>query len=336
MVAKISPAQNVAPLVSEAPLITVAICTRNRAIQLRQAVESVLTQWHEESELLVIDNASTDETPAMARAAAQSFPQVRILREAELGLSAARNTALREARGQYVIFLDDDAIAEPGWLAAYREVVLHPPTPDLAGMGGTVFPRYDVPTPWWLDPLANTLNWSEQPQEFRGRGHAWGCNFAVRRQLALKVGGFNPLLGRKGGAMGAHEESELLERIQQAGGRLWWVPQARIRHHVASHRLTLRANCRGEFCQGRSSALYRFRRGAGQKPRKAYRLGRALFTPFHCGICLLGTVAMFLIGRPMLGVQYIFRAARNAGFGWQTAWDLFRGAPPADSSGVRS
>ena len=336
MVDEDSPALHTASSIREAVLITVAICTRNRSTFLRQAIESVVIQLDDESEALVIDNASTDETPVVARAAAERFRRVRVWREDELGLSVARNTALRQARGQYVIFLDDDAIAEPGWLAAYRQLVLHPPTPDLSAMGGAVFPRYDCATPWWLHPLAFTLNRSEVAQEFSGRGHPWGCNFAVRRQLALDVGGFNPWLGRKGGGMGAHEESELLERIQRAGGRLWWVPRARILHHVASDRLTLRANCWGEFCQGRSSALYRFQRGTGPEPRTAYRLGRVLLTPLHCAVCLLGTVGMFLLGRPMLGVQHIFRAARNAGFGWQLALDLFRGTPAANSFSILS
>jgi glucosyl-dolichyl phosphate glucuronosyltransferase len=320
-----------APAGSGPCLLTVAICTRNRAGFLREAVESVLAQATADTQVLVVDNASTDDTETVARGFSR-HPGVSVLREPELGLSAARNTALRQARGEFVIFLDDDAVAEPGWLAAYRELIEHPPSADLAACGGAVFPHYATPTPWWLHPQAYTLNWSERAQPFREQGNPWGCNFAVRRDRARSLGGFNPRLGRKGGGMGAHEESELLDKLRLAGGRVWWLPQARIRHHVAADRLTFGANCRGEFCQGRSTAIYRFRRQPGRGragPGRWLRLGAA---PFHCLVCLAAAAGMMLTGRPMLAVQHLFRAARNAGLGWQLALDAFRRFPSPDDN----
>src|SRR2546426_8522794 len=103
------------------PLVTVAICTRNRAAFLEKAVHSVLRQITDNTEVLIVDNASTDETPKMAAQLAATNSCVTVCRENELGLSAARNTALVKARGKYVIFLDDDAVAEQGWLEAYHQ-----------------------------------------------------------------------------------------------------------------------------------------------------------------------------------------------------------------------
>src|SRR5204862_7722584 len=88
-------------------LVTVAICTRNRAPFLQRAIESVLPQLTPESELLLVDNTSTDDTPQIIARAA-THPQVRALREDQLGISAARNTASLNTGGKYVLYLGDE------------------------------------------------------------------------------------------------------------------------------------------------------------------------------------------------------------------------------------
>ena len=127
------------------PLITVAICTHNRAASLEKAVRSVLRQMTGDTELLIIDNASTDDTPVVAAQLVAANPRVEVVREDELGLSAARNAALKKARGQFVLFLDDDATAEPDWLAAYQRFLSAPPSAKIAVVGGAVFSEFEIP-----------------------------------------------------------------------------------------------------------------------------------------------------------------------------------------------
>ena len=309
-----------------APFITVAICTRNRSALLREAVESVLAQLRPDAEIVIVDNTSTDDTPEVSAAFAQSNASVTVAREAELGLSVARNTALRVARGEFVIFLDDDATAGPGWLDAYAGLFAHPPVANLAGAGGAVFPRYDGPTPHWLDPRANVLNWRPEPCAFQGRTGPYGCNFALHRARTLALGGFNPALGRKGKGMGAHEETDLLEKLRREGGVLWWLPQARIRHRVASERLTLRFQLWSEFSGGRSSALYRLQLQSGGLRRAGFRIGRALLAPIQCLLCLLAATATAPFERFRISAGLLIRGARNAGFGLQ----LLLGTGPAE------
>jgi glycosyltransferase involved in cell wall biosynthesis len=302
----------------EPPLITVAICTRNRAGLLRKAIESVVGQITGDAEILLIDNASTDNTPEITRSFAAKYPRVTAYREEKLGLSAARNTALRLARGQYVAFLDDDAVAEPGWLEAYRDCFRRPPVPLLAGAGGAVFPRYDGPRPAWIPPGANLLNWSTQAGSFQERGGPWGCNFAVHREQALAHGGFNPALGRSGAGMGAHEETELFWKLKRTGWAFWWLPTARIRHHVAGHRLTFWAQCRDAFSSGRFAARYRLELLPGGWGRRIwFRVGRALIFPWQCALGLVAAVLM-LPFRPLhKPASFVYRVARDAGFGIQ-------------------
>ena len=220
-----------------APFLTVAICTRNRADFLEKAVHSVLPQITDDTEMLIVDNASADNTPEVASRLAGANPAVALWRENELGLSAARNAALVRARGQYVIFLDDDALAEPGWLEAYRRFLISPSAERIAVVGGAVFPDYEVAPPKWLGAGAHQLDLGGTPKRVSARGGPWGGNSAYRRVAALQVGMFDTRLGRKGNSLAALEESDLNLRLLKAGYEIWWLPGAGIRHFVAASRL---------------------------------------------------------------------------------------------------
>jgi glycosyltransferase involved in cell wall biosynthesis len=282
-------------------------------------VFSVLPQITGDTELLIVDNASADETPKIAARLEDSNPFVTVCREIELGLSAARNTALVQARGKFVVFLDDDAAAEPGWLDAYRQFIGRPPSGNIAAAGGAVIPRYETLPPAWLDPRAHELRGSDRPHPFDARGGPWGCNFAVHRTRAIQAGGFNPAYGRKGRSMAAHEETDLFQRLNRAGYQVWWVPEARIRHWVAKERLTLSVHCRNMFSLGRSTARLRQQDRSGKLRRGGYFLVRLAVAPFHIVVCLLGGLAMVLLRQVRIAANMLFRSIRIAGFAYQLA-----------------
>ena len=101
---------------SESPKVSVIISTYNRAALLPRAVDSVLAQTYGDFELLIVDDCSTDDTPQVIAGFAD--PHVRALRhDANRGQPAARNTGIREARGEYLAFLDDDDEFTPSSLA---------------------------------------------------------------------------------------------------------------------------------------------------------------------------------------------------------------------------
>src|SRR5262249_22526262 len=155
--------------------------------------------------------------------------RVRSLREPESGLSAARNLALREARGRFVIFLDDDAQVEPGWAAAYRKFFLALPSDKIAVAGGAVEPDYEIPPPKWCRADVNRFDLGSDPRRIMEHRGPWGCNIAYDREAALQAGGFNRQLGRNGTSLGSHEELDLNLRLEDLGREIWWVPGAQIR-----------------------------------------------------------------------------------------------------------
>lgn len=312
-----------------APLITVAICTRNRAAFLQRAVESVLSQMTGDTELLIVDNASTDNTPEIAARLAAANPRVKAWREAELGLSAARNAALLRSPGRWVIFLDDDVVVESGWLNAYREFLSAPPADRIAVVGSLVLMDYETPPPKWLN-AAVKFDLGPVSKRISGQAGPWGCNIAYLRQAAIETGMFNKDLGHKGAAIGANEEIDLTLRLEKAGFEIWWLAGGNIRHFVAPERVRWGWRFRSQFNQGRASATMRLSRIYRKPFRLAYRLGRIVITPFHMLLCLLA--ALFSLPRQhgQTSAGYLLRSIRIAGTGWQLLvnWNSPGGGQP--------
>jgi glycosyltransferase involved in cell wall biosynthesis len=295
-------------------LITVAICTRNRANFLQRAVASVLPQMTTETELLIVDNASTDDTPAVAARLASSHPRVTVCREAELGISAARNAALKTAGGKFVLFLDDDDTAEPGWLAAYQRFLSAPPSKKIAVVGGAVFPYCETPLPKWVK-AGGSFDRGDSPKRLPYRDSPLCTNSAYSREAAIAVGLFDTQLGRKGNQMMSREESDLNLRLQDAGYEIWWLPDARIRQFVWASRFKFRAMTRAKFDDGRSIAIQRLKSRRRGWERGLYRVGRVVITPFHALLCLLAVLFTLPWRQRRMGL--FLRAVLIAGIGWQ-------------------
>jgi glucosyl-dolichyl phosphate glucuronosyltransferase len=299
------------------PIVTVAICTRNRAKFLQRAVESVVRQMAgDASELLIVDNASTDETPAVAARLAAAHPQMKVWREDKLGLSVARNTALKLARGRFVLFLDDDAMAEPGWLAAYQRFLSAPPSEKIAVVGGAVIPDYEVSPPKWVAPSHGRFDLGSVPLLMPGGGLS-GCNSAYCAKIARLAGLFDEELGYRGNTLIPREESELQERIVKTGGECWWLPGAGVKHHMARERLTIRGMAGSAFNAGRASAIHRLKTATSRRQRLFLRLSRLLAAPFHIMINLVQALFLFALARQAPAVGALCRVTRAAGWAWQ-------------------
>jgi glycosyltransferase involved in cell wall biosynthesis len=299
-----------------APLITVAICTRNRARFLQRAVESVLPQMTGETELLIVDNASTDNTAEVTARLAAVHPRLTVCRENEIGVSAARNTALKKARGQYVLFLDDDATAEPCWLAAYQCFLSASPSDRIAVVGGVVFPEFEVPPPKWIDPRMK-LELCQTPKRFPYRRASLPeGNSAYRRLVAMEVGMFDTRLGPKGETRGYREGSDLNLRLQDAGYEIWWLPDAAIRHVIHADRLNLRWVMYSAFKEGQSVAIQRLNEKKDGMHRALFHLGRLAAAPFHFAINLLAALILWPFNR-VKSVDLLKRTALILGFACQ-------------------
>ena len=194
-------------------------------------------------ELIVVNNASTDETERVLDTFVDRLPLRRVFEPAP-GLSHARNAAVRQASGDYVIWTDDDVLVDAAWLIAYERAIKR--WPEAAVLGGPVRPRFEGTPPPWLSANAQKIQAAFAARELGGEPFEltdddripWGANFVVRMR-EQKQFSYDPALGRKrsGGALG--EETAVIRAILKSGGVGRWVPDAVVEHWIPKGRQTI-------------------------------------------------------------------------------------------------
>lgn len=287
---------------SEVPLASVVVPTRNRAALLRDCLQSLRIQDYppERYEIVVVDDGSVDATAAVVAAVGRSGPPATVyVPERGRGLNPARNAGIAAARGDRVCFVDDDVEAPPTWLGALAAGMDR--HPEAGCFGGPIRLRLEGRPPrmcsW--ERLGETeldLGPDEIPVET-----VYGANMAVRRSALERVGRFDESLPLYG------DETEWNMRYRRAGGIIWYVPGAWLWHRRTADQLRFRALVRSRFRQGLGHGHYLWRAGAPAPLRGA--LLRMALNAGHAARrgCPLGCLA----------------AVRNAGEAWGTlaaAW----------------
>jgi hypothetical protein len=211
------------------PAITAVLCTYNRADSLRKAVRAILAQEGCNFELVVVDDGSADDTPAVL--AAVDDPRLRVVRRPNGGLSLARNSGLAAARAPWVVFIDDDDRAEPGWLATLVGQTSDP-TVGIACCGATVV-NADGEVLWIHHPAPFGAPYLIRYGPMVGSYLAG--TFAARTDLVRAAGGYLDGLGTR-------HQTELFIRML-AVARDWGlhmtsadVPLVRIEARTATER----------------------------------------------------------------------------------------------------
>lgn len=280
---------------------TVIICTYNRACTVQGAVESVLRQSHDGFELVVVDDGSTDETSSVM--AGFTDPRVQTLTRPNGGLSAARNTGLAAATGDWVIFLDDDDRPDQSWLevlAGYaddqvgliscgchhvdpsgrrigtREPQAHPLFPDVLGvfLAGTFAVRQALYES--IGGYAESIPTSHQTELILR------LLPELRRQELTAVSTSEPLVSIESRAPSDRplsQPEELLVGaeylIERHGSTLAAVPEVLADYHTVAGVSAVQI---GRFSLGRRHLIKAGRLG-GWKPKRAARLALASVPP---------------------------------------------------------
>ncbi len=257
------------------PRISALVCTHNRAPYLRKALRSLVDQTlpADQYEIIVVDNASTDETARLVRDEFGSVPNLRYVHEPRLGVSHARNTAWQRAAAPTVAYLDDDALAAEDWLerilAAFAEL---DETPGC--LGGKVDPIWEVPKPAWLPDyllvFLTVLDVADEPTEMPRGTYLYGTNSAFPRERLQEIGGYKADLGPIGRWHRSGEDTFVQKQLRAAGYRLHYDPRIAVRHHVQAARVTKRWLLRRMYWEGLSRArqkLHEKSPGAGGRLR---------------------------------------------------------------------
>ena len=262
------------------------------------------------AEFILVDNRSTDDTGRLLRDAAATLPGT-VLSEPRPGKSHALNTAIAAARGDLLVFTDDDVLPDPDWLVAFAEAAeAHP---DVGIFAGQIRPCWGADAPGWLATLADRglvggCTPADQTAGPYSEHRVKGANMMVRASL-LRGRGFDT--GRVnfvgGGAATGGEDSKLVHDLVAAGERVRYVPGARLRHILQPEETTLRFLLSRQVRIGRGNAAI-----TPLRPHRAAALAAGLV-----GYAVLAPLLWAAGGRAS-GVHQAMKAARRFGMlgGW--------------------
>jgi len=244
--------------VSDPRDITIILCTRNRAEQLRATLRSLAELRVPDGrsvELFLVDNGSTDSTNDACRAFQWPGVDVYHLSVAEPGLARGQNTALRRSRGQVVLFLDDDVRPPVDWISSISEPIL---SGEADAVGGGVRIPAAIKPPWTKPDheewLASTEHWEA------GREPVLiGSSMAIGRNVFAALGGFEENLAYAIDTLYSY-------RLVKAGFRLVLRHDIVTEHHVDASRFT-RAGLTGQAALRAEFHAFEIRHWSDWQPR---------------------------------------------------------------------
>ena len=220
-------------------------CTYNRAEHLPKTLKALCEQTFlgKNYEIVVIDNNSTDNTVEVCNEFINeyTFKQIRYFKEVSQGLSYALNRGIKEAKGEYIIYVDDDETIGKKHLELLNEYLIQFPDAELCA--SPVTPIYEERTPKWMSIFTQRLiggyfNLGKDVKildktRYPGTGHT-----IIKRELYAKFGTYNTELGRKGSSLMGAEDKDMAFRLIENNVTCYYFPDIPIYHHIPAYKLT--------------------------------------------------------------------------------------------------
>lgn len=207
--------------------ISIIISTYQRSDQYNRVVASLKSQLNKDVELVTIEGVA--------------------------GLAKARNIGWRKARGEYVAYIDDDAIATPHWIENILNFIkMHP---DVVAFGGPYSSSNQSELPAWIPTELTTMEVAAKKPRPILLPHEWltGTNMIFRRDTLKSLGGFDESLGVTPTRRAYGEETDLLIRLHNAGHEIWYDPKIKVLHEFSKQKQSLYFLLKDQFTHGLNS-----------------------------------------------------------------------------------
>lgn len=227
-------------------MISVILCTYNRDRYIYNVLHSIAigTLPSSEYEIVLVNNNSTDRTEDECRRFQADHPDIRFRYcvEPQQGLSYARNCGIRNAEGDLLVYVDDDALVNEIYLNTYADFFER--NKEAVAAGGPILPQYDgCEEPAWMSHytrqlITGKLYLGEHEREFPHDAFPGGGNAAYRKSVFDAVGLFNVELGRKGNSLIGAEEKDLFDKMTSRGMKFYYLPTAILYHLIPPKKLT--------------------------------------------------------------------------------------------------
>ncbi|WP_455635750.1 glycosyltransferase [Parabacteroides sp.] len=298
--------------------LSVVICTYNRGKYLPLVLDSLKKQQYPFSsfEILLVNNNSTDQTDKIIQEYQQANPTLPLtyITEYNQGISYARNRGVTESTGDIIVFIDDDETVESNFLQNVDDFFTR--YPDAGISAGPVIPVYESQKPQWLSHYTMRLVTGAYqkgnqikllpPKDYPGTGHA-----CFRKALFLKYGAFDTSLGRKGNSLMGAEDKDFFLRLMHGGEKCYYLPSARIYHHIPDNKLTNEHFKKLTYALGRSERIRTLNLG------KSAFYKRLLMEVVKWGASIILYLWFLLTGRISKGYKLLV-------FRWQVGKGLLR------------
>jgi glycosyltransferase involved in cell wall biosynthesis len=223
-------------------LVSIIVCTYNREKLLEKTLLSLVEQdlAGDAYEIVVVDNASSDNTRAVVERIAKSSGKIRYIYESRVGVAIARNTGARMSRGRYITFFDDDNVAD---VSCVRELLC--PFEEILPRPSIVAGRIDLDwegneRPLWFsdryDRWVSRYDFGDQPRQLTADDYIVTMNVAFDREDYLTSGGIREDLSRKGRMFITSGDVDLFVRMLSNGMHAYYQPSALAFHFVPKSR----------------------------------------------------------------------------------------------------
>jgi glucosyl-dolichyl phosphate glucuronosyltransferase len=238
---------------NQGPVVSVVICSHNRSADVSECLAALIPQIGPGAEVILVDSASDPKNQAEMAKLAALYPAVNLTRVDQPGLSLARNRGVQLAAGDWIAFLDDDAVPFPDWLAKLLTVVAAA-SPTQAVIGGGIYPRWpdgmsgDHLSQRWKTFLS--LAEADRPGSVTDGYTVNGANYVIRRRVLLDVGGFSEKLGRVAGSLISGDERQVTNSVLDAGLDAGFDPAFKVYHKISRERLKISWILRRTFWEG--------------------------------------------------------------------------------------
>jgi len=224
-------------------MLSIIICTYNRETYLGETLNRLAAnQFDGEWELLLINNNSTDSTADICTSFAKENPNVpfRYIVESQQGLSHARNRGIQESKGDWLVFLDDDAFAGKNYLARLTQYINE--LPQMDAFGGRIYPLFEngITPPWlckWNVSWLSAIDKGNQVCLFT-KDYPIGANMGFSKNIVNQCGLFDTNLGRSGKNLIGGEEKDYFNRIKARNANIYYLPEIAVEHCIPYSRTT--------------------------------------------------------------------------------------------------
>jgi L-malate glycosyltransferase len=221
-------------------MLTVLLATKNRAAILRETLKAFCLLQVPSSgwKMVITDNGSTDQTPAVLASFAHRLP-LQTISEPAGGKNSALNAGLGLVEGDLTIFTDDDVFPRPDWLVELRNAADAQPSHSV--FGGAIVPRWESPPPLWIEWVEQgpvyTLSDPLMKEGPMPPYSVMGPNMAIRTGVFQPGVRFDASIGPRGSSYAMGSETELVWRLYRQGYKPWHVPSAVVEHFIRDYQV---------------------------------------------------------------------------------------------------